>query len=52
MLEYVDRLCACGLRKDDAWVLVTDFLRELDFDGLAEYVKELERLHVLASVFE
>lgn len=45
MQEYIDRLCLCGIRKDDAWVLVNDFLRELDWNGLADYVNELEKVH-------
>lgn len=46
--DYIDRLTAVGVRMDDATVLVNDFLRELDWDGLADYCAELERLHVAA----
>lgn len=50
MQDYIDRLVACRVRIDDATVIVNDFLREQDWDGLAEYVAELERLHGLAEV--
>lgn len=43
--EYIERLENCGLRLDDASVLVNDFLRDWDWDGLAEYVNDLEALH-------
>ncbi len=43
-MDYVERLCAAGMRLDDAVVLVNDFQRELDWDGLADYVEEYERL--------
>lgn len=48
--EYIARLRAVGIRLDDATVLINDFLREQDWDGLAEYVVELERLHGVAKV--
>lgn len=50
MQDYIDRLTNCGVRLDDAMVIVSDFARDLDFNGLAEYVAELERLHGLAAV--
>lgn len=46
--DYIKRLVAVGLRPADAAVLVNDFWRELDFDGLDAYCAELERLHVAA----
>lgn len=48
--NYIARLTACGMRIDNAVVLINDFLRELDFDGLADYCKELERTHELAKI--
>lgn len=44
MTDYVAKLVSCGMRIDDAMVLVKDFERELDFDGLADYVNEYENL--------
>ncbi len=49
-MDYVERLCAAGMRLDDACLLVSDFRRELDFDGLEEYVKEYERLAYVGEV--
>ena len=43
-MTYIERLCAAGMRLDDATILVQDFERDLDFDGLEDYVKEYERL--------
>lgn len=43
--HYIDRLRAAGLHEDDAAVIVNDFLRDLDFEGLSDYCAELERLH-------
>lgn len=48
MDEYIARLIACRFRVDNAIVVVNDFMRELDFDGLAAYVTETERLHGVA----
>ena len=42
MYEYINRLCRCGMRVDDAYTVVNDFFRELDFDGLREYVRNYE----------
>lgn len=47
--NYIDRLLAVGISLDNASVLVDDFLREHDFDGLASYCAELERLNELAK---
>lgn len=53
MQNYIDRLTDCGVRLDDAMVIVNDFLRDgQDWDGLAAYCAELERLHGLAEVSE
>ena len=40
--NYIDRLIAAGIRPDDAFVIVNDFWRELDFDGLEDYVQIME----------
>ena len=48
--NYIDRLTACGMRIDNALVLINDFLRDLDFDGLADCCRELERRHELAEI--
>lgn len=45
MQNYLDRLTACGVRIDHALVIVSDFLRDLDFDGLSDYCAEMERLY-------
>lgn len=42
MYEYINRLCKCGMRIDDAYAVCNDFFRELDFEGLKEYVKQKE----------
>ena len=50
--EFVERLTACGLDEHDAGVLVTDFCRDLDFAGLADYVAKLELLHAINKRYE
>lgn len=42
MEEYIRRLVHCGWRTDNAWMLVNDLLRELDFNGLEEFVQREE----------
>lgn len=42
MYEYIRWLCACGMRIDDAYTVVNDFYRELDFDGLLDFIKGYE----------
>lgn len=44
MDEYIRRLMNCGWRMDNAWMLVNDLLRELDFDGLEEFILREEAL--------
>lgn len=41
MQEYIDRLLRCGWRLDNACVMVSDFYREQDIDGL-EYAVQRE----------
>ena len=45
MQNYLDRLTACGVRIDHAVVIVNDFLRDLDWNGLNDYIRELEYLY-------
>ena len=45
MQDYLFRLTSCGVRLDDATVIINDFLRDLDFDGLNDYIRELEYLY-------
>ena len=47
MYEYINRLCRCGMRIDDAYTVVNDFYRELDFDGLKDYISEYETIHAM-----
>ena len=49
--EYIMRLCRCGMRVDDAYTVVNDFCRELDFDGLKEYVKQKELVAEMVNSF-
>lgn len=51
MYEYVRRLCNCGMRVDDAYTVCNDFYRELDFDGLKEYVKQKELVAEMVNSF-
>lgn len=46
MSEYVDRLVMCGYRVDDAWMAVSDFMRELDWDALFDFVRMKESCNV------
>lgn len=48
MQNFIDRLFACGVCEDDATILINDFVRDRDFEGLADYCAELERIHVAA----
>ena len=38
--EYIAELCGLGMRVDDAYVVVNDFFRELDIDGLKDYIRQ------------
>ena len=49
--EYVMRLCRCGMRVDDAYTVVNDFYRELDFDGLKDYVSEYETITKIVNAY-
>ena len=49
--EYIMRLCKCGMRVDDAYTVVNDFCRELDFDGLKEYVSEYETITKIVNAY-
>lgn len=51
MNEYINRLMACGMRVDDAYTVCNDFYRELDFDGLAEYVTQYETIHAMLDAY-
>ena len=51
MHEYIMRLCRCGMRIDDAYTVVNDFFRELDFDGLDAYVEQYEVTHKIVSEY-
>lgn len=42
MEQYIQRLLRCGWRIDNAWMIVNDLMRELDFDGLEEFVRREE----------
>lgn len=44
MDEYIRRLMNCGWCMDNAWMLVNDLLRELDFDGLEDFIRREESL--------
>lgn len=43
--NYINRLRDYGIHEDDAAIIVNDFLRDLDFEGLADYCAELEQIH-------
>lgn len=51
MHEYIRRLCACGMRVDDAYTVVDDFYRELDFEGLEDYVRSYETVHAILNAY-
>lgn len=40
--EQIKRLQMCGYRLDDAWAIVNDFLRMLDFDALKAFIEAQE----------
>ena len=42
MHEYIRRLCAAGMRVDHAYEIVDNFYRELDFEGLRDFVAGYE----------
>ena len=50
MDEYIQRLIKCGYRADDAWMIVNDFLRMLDWDALAAFVEAKEIMQRVGTV--
>lgn len=50
-IDYVNRLCCCGMRVDDAYTVCHDFYRELDFDGLEDYVSRYEVIHNIVNAY-
>lgn len=44
MTEYIQRLVLAGMRSDDASIIVQDFMRDSDIDGLKNYVLEFETI--------
>ena len=42
MMDYVDRLTACGMNLIDAYEVVEDFLYDGDREGLEDYVRATE----------
>lgn len=51
MHDYIRRLIACGMRVDDAYTVCNDFYRELDFDGLDEYVRDYETITKIVNSY-
>lgn len=45
MDNYLERLTSCGVRLDDALIIISDFMRELDWSGLEDYCREVEMLY-------
>ena len=41
---YVDKLCSLGLSRGDAALIVREYFKELDIDGLRAYIAELEAI--------
>ena len=39
MDEYIDKLMMCGWSYEQALYMVNDFFRNLDFDGLNEFIR-------------
>lgn len=50
MDEYIRRLMMCGYRKDDAWTIVNDFLRLLDWDALEAFIEAREIVQRVGSI--
>lgn len=44
--DYIERLIIAGISEDDAALIVDDYLKDLDFDGLYFYCKGVERNNV------
>lgn len=45
MLDYVDRLVSCGVNLVDAFEICEDFLYDCDYQGLSDYVRDVEVEH-------
>lgn len=43
MPDEVERLVNCGMNLADAYEIVDDFLYDSDYQGLADYVRSVER---------
>ena len=43
MPDEVERLVNCGMNLADAYEIVDDFLYDSDYQGLADYVRAVER---------
>ena len=48
--EYINRLQMCGYRLDDAWTIVNDFLRMLDWDALEAFIQAQELVQRVGTV--
>ena len=42
VLDYVDRLVECGVNLIDAYEICEDYMLDCDYQGLADYVKDVE----------
>lgn len=42
-MDYTERLIACGLPADDAWMIIDDFLSDGDAEGLLKYIEDKEK---------
>ena len=49
MAEYISELCSLGMRIDDAYVIVNDFFREANIDGLKDYIKEYRDIRIILA---
>lgn len=52
MYDFIERLIRAGMNPDNATVVVIGFMRELDFDGLKEYVAEFEAVSKICAIYE
>lgn len=51
MVDYINELCACGMRVDDAYTVVNDFFRELDIDGLEDYILQYKAVRETLAAY-
>lgn len=42
-MDYTERLIACGVPVDDAWMIIDDFLSDGDVGGLLNYIEGQEK---------